>query len=401
MRERVADGEGRGDEHRRLHGVEQELLELRRDVDRRRPQLGAPEPVALRPHDRRRVVAAVEDRLEREGQAVGVAGERVGLLAAAPEPRRDPAQRGAHAVCRAGGQPLEVARGQPDAPGRERTEQPLAVQLQRAQVELGRVAARGGRGAVDVAGEARQHLLREPHAERVGGRVLELVRLVEDHQVVRWQDRRAAAGARAQREVGHVEGVVDEHDVDLARAGAGGLAEAPRPLATGRPPAAIRADGELVPHLRGRQVVQLVAVARARRQHPLPEAREGVVQPEVEPPARRRRLGAAQVVGAPLDDGRGQRATGRHAGQRQVAGAELILQRAGRGRDDHAPAGERRGDEVGEALADAGAGLGDEVPLAGECARRPHPRARSARDGREMRGAPTRAPTRLRGSARR
>ena len=170
------------------------------------------------------------------------------------------------------------ARREADAAGRQRAEQALAVQLQRREVELGRVAARGGRRPVDVAGEARQHELRQPHAERVGGRVLELVRLVEDDEVVRRQDRRAAARARAQREVGHVERVVDEHDVDLAGTAARRLAEAARALAARRAAAAVGADGELVPHVRRRQVVELVAVAGAGRQHPLAEPGEAVVR---------------------------------------------------------------------------------------------------------------------------
>ena len=68
----------------------------------------------------------------------------------------------------------------------------------------------------------------------------------------------------------------------------------------------------------------------------------------------------AHVVGAALEQ-RGACARGeRLAHRRQVAVEELVLQRLGAGGDDDLAAGEQRRHEVGEGLAGAGAGLGDQ-----------------------------------------
>ena len=275
--ERAAHGERRRHEHGRVHGVEQQLLELGGDVDGGRAQLDVPAAVALRPHHRGRVVAALEHRLQREGQAVGVPGQRVGLLAAAAQqraiprsaarmPSAAPAGRRSRSAVRSRTRPAG------SAPNRR---SPWSCRAARSTSGGSRRAAAA---PVDVAREAREDELRQADAERVGGRVLQLVGLVEHHQVVRGQDRRPAAGAGPQRQVGHVEGVVDEHHVDLARAGPRGLGEAAVALPAGAAAAAVGPHGQLVPDGGRRDVVELVAVAGARRQHPVAEPHEVVLE---------------------------------------------------------------------------------------------------------------------------
>ena len=73
----------------------------------------------------------------------------------------------------------------------------------------------------------------------------------------------------------------------------------------------------------------------------------------------------AGVVGAALQDGvrrvdAGHRADRLHQA-RDVALDELVLERQRRGRDDHAGVVQERGDEVGQGLAGAGAGLDEQV----------------------------------------
>ena len=68
----------------------------------------------------------------------------------------------------------------------------------------------------------------------------------------------------------------------------------------------------------------------------------------------------AQVVRAPLHVGRGERDAERVAQRGNVLEVDLFLQVLGAGGDQHALAAENRGHEVGERLAGAGAGLGEE-----------------------------------------
>ena len=76
----------------------------------------------------------------------------------------------------------------------------------------------------------------------------------------------------------------------------------------------------------------------------------------------------AGVVGAALEDGVRRLAVQHVVGGLEQGGDvaldELVLEREGRGRDDHAPVVEQRRDEVGQRLAGAGAGLDQQV-LAG------------------------------------
>ena len=74
----------------------------------------------------------------------------------------------------------------------------------------------------------------------------------------------------------------------------------------------------------------------------------------------------AEVIAAPLHVGGGERDAERLLQDRQVLEEDLLLEVLGAGRDQHALAAEDRGHEVGERLAGAGAGLGEQDAAVGE-----------------------------------
>ena len=68
----------------------------------------------------------------------------------------------------------------------------------------------------------------------------------------------------------------------------------------------------------------------------------------------------AEIVAASLHAGRGERDAERVPQHRQVLEEDLFLQVLGAGRDEHALAAEDRRHQIGERLAGAGAGLGEQ-----------------------------------------
>ena len=402
VREGVADGEGGRHQHGRLHGVEQQLLELRCDVDRRRAQLGLSEPVALRPDDRRDVVAALEHRLQRERQAVGVAGQRVGLLAPAAQAGRDAARARPR---------MPSARRRAAAPGRATAGGRARLVARRTGARRA-AAGRRGRRPADRAGRRRRRGRRRGRsgpATRCDSRTPSASAAASSSSCASSKTTRSCGGriaapppepARSARSAMYSAWLTSTTSTSPARARAASLKQRAA-LAARRSAAAVGPDCELVPYVRRRHVVELVAVARAGRQHPLAEPREIVVQPEVEAPARRRRLRAAQVVGATLDDRRGQRAARRQrapaAGRRSGAGPAAPASRSTpRCADRRTPRARGRPGSCRRPVPASAT----RCPRRRTPARR-RPRAPSARGGRGRRGAPTRAPTPLRDSARR
>ena len=102
-------------------------------------------------------------------------------------------------------------------------------------------------------------------------------------------------------------------------------------------------------------------------------------------------LAAADVVLAALQHRYRQLTAERPRCDRHVLVKELLLQRLGRGRDDHALSGLERRQQVGKALPDAGAGLGDEVLPGRECPFDGTRRARPARAAARTRAGRGRA----------
>ena len=251
---------------------------------------------------------------------------------------------------------------QPPATRRRRdgAQQPLAAALDPVERAGGNGLLRLAARALDVEGEPPEPGARDAAAEPRCGRFLEPVRLVEDHRVVLGQH--AAAGG----EVREIQRVVRDHEVGLRGALAGRLGEAAGDERAAAAGTAICADRQLGPQRLGRLERELGPVTGLGLVEPalhrLPRA---PVAPFGEQEGLEAlKLAPAEVVLAALQHDHVDLAADRRRGDRDVLVQELLLQRLRRGRDDHALARLERRDQVGEALADAGARLGDEM-LAG------------------------------------
>src|SRR5882724_10730557 len=77
---------------------------------------------------------------------------------------------------------------------------------------------------------------------------------------------------------------------------------------------------------------------------------------------------SAQIIRPSLEERDLDRQPQRSCQHGHVTPKQLILERPGAGRNDHAPAGQQSGHEVGEGLADAGAGFDDERFAERQCA---------------------------------
>ena len=241
----------------------------------------------------------------------------------------------------------------------------------------------------DGAESSRRHL--DPEARRHD--LLELVRLVEDDDVVLGQHHSAAG------QVGAVEVRVHDHDVGGRRTVAGGLGEAASSRGAVEGAGALPgADAYHVPGPVGGLEAEVGPVPAGRRLRPGHQAahlvdqalgwrrggvgslrvrtrtrtRLGFVRP---PRSRVTQLGldparadlghplAAEVVAPPLQDGEVQRdgQTQSRLDEREVLLGQLVLQRLGGGGHDDLPAAEGGGDEIGQRLARPRAGLDDEM----------------------------------------
>ena len=204
-------------------------------------------------------------RLEREAEALGAPRDEIALLPRAAQRRCDRAERAAQAGQRLRRQRAQVGLAQAPAAAAghlQRAEQDGAVALERVQRPRRLLVAVADAGALGVAREQHEVDHPEARAQPLGGRVLELVRLVEDDRVVVGQDRHGAVRDAAQAEVGEVEGVVDQHHLRLGGQPPRALAEALVDDGAARAAAAVGTDGQLGPELRRRLDRQLGPVAR-------------------------------------------------------------------------------------------------------------------------------------------
>jgi hypothetical protein len=118
-----------------------------------------------------------------------------------------------------------------------------------------------------------------------------------------------------------------------------------------------------------RQILELGAVAGFGALRPLADDRQkDVVRGERVLGALRQpiELVQAEVVGAPLHVGGGERDAERVAQRRDVLEVNLFLEVLGAGGDEHPFAAEDRRDEIGERLSGAGARLREEDSAVGE-----------------------------------
>jgi hypothetical protein len=202
-------------------------------------------------------------------------------------------------------------------------------------------------------------------ADRVAHDVLEHVRLVEDDDVVLRQDRAAA------RHVESVQVCVDHDHVGCASAAACLFGEAR--VAQGAPVGAgalVAADAHRSPRVVGWRPVELGHVARGRGAGPFGESLDLDLGGQCHRLEFELALIARAHLAEPLE-AHVVRSTLEHrpvevspavlGEERQVLGGELVLQRLGRGGDDHARIGFDGRHQVGEGLARAGPRLDDEM----------------------------------------
>ncbi len=171
-------------------------------------------------------------------------------------------------------------------------------------------------------------------AEELRREVGNLVRLIEDDGVGRAQQ--VAEAVLLERQVGEQQMMVDDHDVGIERLSSGECDMTAGEVGTARAETVVPRRSDLRPHGIGvREPDNFGKIAAARGLRPVGEAGEHVV-PSL--PRRLFQTMAAQIVGTALQQGNPGGPAERRTDERQVFGVELILQRAGTGRDQHASA---------------------------------------------------------------
>jgi hypothetical protein len=208
---------------------------------------------------------------------------------------------------------------------------------------------------------------RDLRRQRLGDEPVELVRLVEDDDVALGQHLRV--GAHVERE----HRVVGDDDVGGRRLGLGDLGEAVLPVRAGGAEAVAAVDAERPPGDVVERERHLVAVAGRGVLGPAAQLLHLRLQPaagaEVEVVGVLHAVHAlqAQVVAPALGDRERDLPLAalphRRGHPRQVLVHELVLQRLGRGADQHAPAARQDAGEVADRLAGPGAGLHEQVPV--------------------------------------
>ena len=228
-----------------------------------------------------------------------------------------------------------------------------------------------GQHPVAVAHQLLDAVIAERDAEVVGRHILELVRLVHD-------EGRAARDHLAERAVPHrrigaQQVVVHDHDVRLGGALAHLGHEAVVVARALRPQTRLGLGRDLAPERQIlRQIPQLGAVAGGGGGGPLGDDRQEhralrvVAAAAVEQRRRVLRLRhvvqpvQAQVVRAAFHQRRREAHAQRRGDRGEVLEVDLLLQVLGAGGDQHALAAQDGGNQVGQRLARAGAGLGED-----------------------------------------
>ena len=212
---------------------------------------------------------------------------------------------------------------------------------------------------------------RQAQAQMLAGRVLDDVRLVEhDGGDVRQE----GGAAAAQRQIGKQQMVVGDQQVRILHPGAGALQEAALALGTFRAEAVavFRADGG--PGLGRRRAAQFLHAAVFRLvgpgADPFQIRGDAVAEEFALVVARARQAAQAQVIHAALDQRGAERRAQLALQQRQVLADELFLQGnrvGGHQRPDAVALGvQDQRHQIGQALADAGARLHDQMAVGGQ-----------------------------------
>ncbi len=223
-----------------------------------------PGAAALAPDDCLLVIGA-EAGVERDAQALGAPRDHVALLPHAAEPRRQAAERVAHARGLARGEVAQLGprarRVRPRAAG-SRAKRRAPRSRARAAAAPGELALSSRQARSQSRRSCRDVAQREAGAQPLGRRVLELVGLVEDDGVVLRQHADRAVRGDAQPEIGEVERVVDDDHV-----GVGARARAP-PRRSTWPRTCSAPRGSARGRRRPRPRRPRAARGRARRGHP-------------------------------------------------------------------------------------------------------------------------------------
>ena len=364
--EAAVDRQRRRGQDRGPHVVEEQLLQAPRDVDGHGAKEDAASP-GLDEVDVAVLLGLEEERqLSGEGEtAAREAGE--GLRAVGdgqqrrPQPLETLEQR--QRLLGAPGRDPVLGQRAGGAPG-EDLEQALRphAHARDLDTDLPGVEPGGLELALHVPGQLLHPVGGDLHPEVLGGDVLHEVRLVEDHGVV-GRDHLAVA-ALLDREVGAQQVVVHHHDVGLQGPLAHLRHEARVEEGARLADAVLAGGGDLPPEIHGvGQVRDLRPVAGLGLGGPVLDClEEGHLVGAAKGPALRKGLVAkkAQVVGPPLHDRHRQVPAEGLGQERDVLGDQLLLEVLGAGGDDHPTAELDRGQQVGEGLPGAGAGLGQE-----------------------------------------
>ncbi len=202
--------------------------------------------------------------------------------------------------------------------------------------------------------------------------ILNGVRLIQHRQVI---FRQIIHAGHAQCQVGEEECVIDDEQIAAVHSALGGLPVTGVVEFAFLTQAISLLSADLVPHaelrhLRQRRQRSIVRVLRPVLDRPERFELAIIVEQVILPPARLFQTPLAEVVASALDQNRGELIGIDRLDQRDVFLDELFLKRNRMSRDDDAffvpdrPVD--RGDEIGEAFADAGAGFDDEVMLFGK-----------------------------------
>ena len=213
-----------------------------------------------------------------------------------------------------------------------------------------------------VGGQLGQLARSQGDREELPGQLGNLMRLIEDEGMRAGQD--FAETFLADGEVGKQQVVIDDDDVGFLRGAARLDHEAVVEERAIAAEAVFRGRSHPRPQRRilG-QLGKFGAIATLRRLRPgmdRLQLADLLTVAEMAFAARLFEAMQAKVIGAALEQGRGQGRAEHAAHTRQIAMEQLVLQRLGAGGDDHALARDHCRHQVGKGLAGAGAGLGNQ-----------------------------------------
>ena len=198
-------------------------------------------------------------------------------------------------------------------------------------------------------------------AKVVGGGVLEAVSLVENHGLVRRDDR--AVSRFADGEISQVEVMVDDDQVGRGRLAPGARQEAVVEVRALPPPTGVA--GNVHPLPQGRRVGKILELGPVARRGRSPPSREmGRFGPEPVGRLLLRLLETpqAEIVRLPLQPGRADRLRKKRNKSGKVFLEDLVLESLGAGGHDRLEPGEKDGQEVSERLARPRPRLGQKDP---------------------------------------